>query len=87
MQFNSGGGITCAALNAQTGSITGGSIVGSSLRGTAVTFANRPGTPVEGMLVAITDSNTSTFGATIAGGGSNHVLGYYNGTNWTVAGA
>jgi hypothetical protein len=50
-----------------------------------VTFANRPGTPSEGMLVAFTDSSTATWGATITGGGSNHVLGYYNGTNWTVA--
>jgi hypothetical protein len=56
-----------------------------SIRGSAVTFANRPASPVEGMLVAITDSTTATWGATITGGGSNHVLGYYNGTNWTVA--
>lgn len=58
-----------------------------ALRSVAVTYANRPGTPLEGMLVAITDSNTATWGATIAGGGANHVLAYYNGTNWTVAGA
>lgn len=40
--------------------------------------------PGEGMIAAITDSSTATWGATITGGGSNHVLGYYNGTNWTV---
>lgn len=57
----------------------------ASVRGTAVTFANRPGTAVEGMLVAFTDSTTTTWGATITGTGANHVLGYYNGTNWTVA--
>jgi hypothetical protein len=57
-----------------------------SVRGTAVTFANVPGTPVEGMLVAVTDSTTVVWGATITGGGANHVLAYYNGTNWTVAG-
>lgn len=56
-----------------------------SVRGTAVTYANRPGTPVEGMIVAFTDSNTITWGATIAGSGSNHVLGYYDGTNWLVS--
>lgn len=55
-----------------------------SVRGNAVTFANRP-TPVEGMLVAFTDSTTATWGAVITGTGANHVLGYYNGTNWTVA--
>jgi len=27
---------------------------------------------VEGILVPVTDSNTSTWGATIAGGGANH---------------
>jgi hypothetical protein len=53
---------------------------------TAVTFANRPGTPVEGMIVSFTDSTTVVWGATITGGGANHVLGYYNGTNWTVIG-
>jgi hypothetical protein len=30
------------------------------------------------------DSTTATFGSTIAGGGSNHVPGYCNGTNWVV---
>jgi hypothetical protein len=52
-----------------------------------VTFANRPtgAELTEGMLITITDSNTATWGATIAGGGANRVLAYYNGTNWTVA--
>jgi Pectate lyase superfamily protein len=40
----------------------------------------------EGSTQAITDSTTATWGATIAGGGTNHVLGYCDGTNWTVAG-
>jgi len=56
-----------------------------SVRGVAVTFANVP-TPVEGMILGITDSTTDTWGATITGGGSLHVLAYYNGTNWTVFG-
>jgi hypothetical protein len=51
------------------------------------TFANLPGTPVAGMLATVTDSNTATWGATIAGGGANNVLARYNGTNWTVVGA
>lgn len=50
-----------------------------------VTFSNVPSSPTEGMLIPVTDSTTNTWGATITGGGSNHVLGYYNGTNWTVA--
>lgn len=49
-----------------------------------VTVANLPASPTEGMLVPVTDSNTSTFNAVIAGGGAQHVLAFYNGTNWTV---
>ncbi len=40
----------------------------------------------EGVSMAVSDSNTTTWGATITGGGANHVLAYCNGTNWTVAG-
>lgn len=40
----------------------------------------------EGSYATISDSSTNTWGATITGGGSNHVLGYCDGTNWTVAG-
>jgi hypothetical protein len=39
----------------------------------------------EGMLRAVTDSNTNTWGAVVAGGGTNHVLAYCDGTSWTVA--
>jgi hypothetical protein len=52
----------------------------------AVTFSNAISSPVEGATQAFTDSTTNTWGATITGGGSNHVLGYYDGTNWTVMG-
>jgi hypothetical protein len=40
---------------------------------------------IEGAIAAVTDSNTNTWGATISGGGTNHVLAYCDGTNWTVA--
>ena len=40
---------------------------------------------LEGAMRAVTDSTTSTWGATITGGGANHVLAYCDGTNWTVA--
>jgi hypothetical protein len=60
-------------------------LLARGLRSNAVTFANAIASPVEGTLQAFTDSTTATWGATITGGGSNHVLGYYNGTNWTVA--
>ena len=66
------------AMNAQVSAV--------SIRGTAVTFGGLPSTPVEGMCVPVTDSTTATWGATITGGGANHVLAYYNGSAWTVAG-
>lgn len=39
-----------------------------------------------GTVAYITDSTTNTWGATIAGTGSNKVLGFCDGSNWTVAG-
>jgi hypothetical protein len=38
----------------------------------------------EGMYASITDSTTKTWGATISGSGTDHVMGYCDGTNWTV---
>lgn len=37
-----------------------------------------------GAMASISDSNTVVWGANIAAGGANQVLGYCNGTNWTV---
>jgi hypothetical protein len=52
------------------------------------TFSSLPAcsSSTEGMQAAVTNSTTNTWGATITGGGSNHVLAYCDGTNWTVAG-
>lgn len=52
----------------------------------AVTFSGLPASPVTGMIAHVSDSNTGTWGATIAGGGGNTVLAFYNGINWTVIG-
>lgn len=41
---------------------------------------------LEGSMQAVSDSNTNTWGANIAGSGANHVMAYCNGTNWTVMG-
>lgn len=49
------------------------------------TFANLPASPITGMMATVTDSNTTTWGATIAGGGANTVLAFWNGSAWTVA--
>ena len=40
---------------------------------------------VEGTQAPVTDSTTNTWGATITGGGSDHVLAYCDGSAWTVA--
>ena len=58
-----------------------------ALQTSATTFATLPacnGTN-EGMMRAITDSATATWGATITGSSTNHVLAYCDGTGWTVA--
>lgn len=52
------------------------------------TFSTIPsGLATVGRLVVVTDSNTTTWGATIAGSGANTVLAWYNGSNWTVVGS
>lgn len=50
------------------------------------TYANRNTQVEAGSMACFTDSNTNTWGATIAGGGANFVLALYNGANWTVVG-
>jgi hypothetical protein len=40
--------------------------------------------PLEGQIAAVTNSTTATWGATITGGGANHVLAYCDGSAWTV---
>jgi len=62
--------------------------VSGSVRTRPVALASAPAcsSTIEGSMQAILDSTTATWGATITGGGSNHVLGYCDGTNWTVAG-
>jgi hypothetical protein len=39
----------------------------------------------EGTMAPVTDSTTNTWGATITGSGSDHVLAYCDGTQWSVA--
>ncbi|HET7213629.1 MAG TPA: glycosyl hydrolase family 28-related protein [Terriglobia bacterium] len=62
--------------------------VKGDIRSEPVTFASAPAcsSTIEGSMQAIRDSTTATWGAAITGGGTNHVLGYCDGTNWTVAG-
>ena len=39
---------------------------------------------LEGALAAVTDANSTTFNAALAGSGANHVMAYCNGSGWTV---
>ena len=74
-----------AALNYNT--TTDVLSLGNTLKLAGVAFASLPAAPAAGMIAYVTNSNTATWGATIAGGGTNKVLAFYNGTNWTVSGA
>lgn len=51
---------------------------------TPMPFAELPTAPAVGMLACVTDSTATAWGGVIAGGGSNTVLAFYDGTNWVV---
>jgi len=70
--------------------ISSGGTPGSSfgtIRQVPTVFAQLPtcGSTVEGTTATVTDSTSNTWGATIRGGGSNHVLAYCDRTHWTVS--
>ena len=56
-------------------------------RSNPVAFSTLPAAAasLEGLRYPVNDSTTAVWGATITGGGANHVLAYCNGTAWTVA--
>lgn len=73
------------------------SVKGCSIGNLSMNYADLPGGagvwvnallggPLEGMEYDIVDCNTAAWGATAAGGGSNHVKLRYNGSAWTVVG-
>lgn len=68
------------SIRSQLGRISQTFLVGT------VPFSGLPKAPALGSLITVTDSVTTTWGTTIAGGGTNQVLAYFNGSNWTVAG-
>ncbi|HEX3941376.1 MAG TPA: hypothetical protein VHX11_07840 [Acidobacteriaceae bacterium] len=80
-------GLAGDSASAPTVNTTGGSQSAAGYQSTAAAFANLPAcaSGLEGSTRAITDSTTNTWGDTITGSGSDHVLGYCDGTNWTVA--
>jgi Pectate lyase superfamily protein len=62
--------------------------VNGPVRTRPVAFASAPtcSSTIEGSVQAISDSTVNTWGIAIAGGGTNHVLAFCDGTSWTVAG-
>ena len=90
-------------VSAATGGVTAGSSVSydvnsdtlhannfsvsGSILASFTPFSGLPASPTVGMIQAISDSTVNTWGTIIAGGGSYPVIGYYNGTNWTVTSA
>jgi len=61
-------------------------IIGQLKANVPVTVANLPSAVISGVgaRAFVTDSSVSTFGTTIAGGGSTKVPVYSDGTNWKV---
>lgn len=64
-------------------------ILGSSVfKAVPITFSQRPNPASTGMMVCFSDATVNTWGTSVTGGGgTNKVLSWYNGTNWTVIGA
>jgi len=61
-------------------------IIGQLKADVPVTVANLPSAATAGVgsRAFVTDSSVSTFGSTVAGGGSTKVPVYSDGTNWKV---
>jgi hypothetical protein len=82
----------CQLQTKSNAAIGSGSIASLNFSGalgtTAGPFADLPtcASDTEGLEKSVTDSNTATWGATVANGGSNHILARCNASNWTVVG-
>lgn len=84
------GGYATSVFNDKGVAASGGVPAVSGSGGLQVSPTAFAGLPVcasgtEGSLRPVSDSTTNVWGATVTGGGSNHVLTYCDGTNWTVA--
>ena len=87
--WTAGGTGQWAALNDASSAFVG--IKGSNLTATALinlgtyTVATLPSASANaGAIAQVTDANSTTNGGTVAGGGSNRVPVFSNGTNWIV---
>jgi len=72
------------SLEVSSGNSPGASF--GTIRQVPTVFANLAvcGSTVEGTTATVTDSSVNTWGSTVEGGGSNHVLAYCDGAHWTV---
>ena len=83
-----GGPVPAAVSSGFSITSTNVAVVGPTFQLAAVLFAVLPAcsSGTEGTQASVKDSSTNTWGATITGSSTNHVLAYCDGTNWTVAG-
>lgn len=82
-------GATVGSTNVTTLTLGPGLLSTAGLQSGAYTFATLPvacSSAALGTMYVVTDSNTVTWGATIAGSSTNKVLAFCDGTNYTVAG-
>jgi hypothetical protein len=67
------------------GSNSNGLLYLKGVRPVGSTVANLPAAAGNtGMMATVTDANATTIGTTVAGGGSDTVLVWSNGTNWRI---
>lgn len=85
-----GNGGTCIAEGGTFCGLNGpplnGLVTQGGVRTPAIAIASLPtcNAGAEGLSVPVNNSNTATFNATVAAGGSNHIVAYCNATNWVV---
>lgn len=76
--------VTGAKTFSSTVTVTGGSGIQLSVGAFSTLPTCNSGT--EGTTAGVNDSTTNTWGATITGSGSDHVMAYCDGSAWTVVG-
>lgn len=94
-EFTSAGTPSDNIIGPHTGEgyVTAYNVVGTNSTTSNVQFSNTGfaqlpscSTQLQSARAYVLDSNTNTWGATIAGGGANAIQAVCNGTNWTVTG-
>ena len=84
IQITNGGSYSVAPTGA---TLTGTSCPASITVHATLLSVQACSSSLEGSFASIKDSTTNALGTTITGGGTNHVFGYCDGTNWIVAAA